>query len=419
MHKTSCEVTHSQLLSGVCPWCGLGIGGGRATVARNPRFSPARLWKISALLEALNHPDRAVRITAINNVSLGGAPLEVALPVLSRALADPEISRVAAGALIMRGSKVEASEITAAEAALADNPTDLAARVLILVYYFKRRLYIEVPRQARHEHVLWIIRNAPHSYIAGTPFAFLDPSRDEQAWREAKALWEGQLRDHPQDAAILWNAAAFLMRFDWNHYEQLLKKGQELEPADPKWPEALGHLYRRRIKLSSGQIRPAAPAMALSQLETALGNTSEEVARLRFLVLCAATALDCHEVEKANVYALEALSIANRADVRWLAGDAIHEGNLVLGRLALMAGDRQGARRHLAEAAKTPGSPHLKTAGPNMVLAEQLLEQGERQVVIDYLNACKLFWLSIDHQPDRWISILEHGGIPDFEAYLR
>ena len=51
-----------------------------------------------------------------------------------------------------------------------------------------------------------------------------------------------------------------------------------------------------------------------------------------------------------------------------------------------------------------------------MKLAHQLLERGERDVVLEYLELCGRFW-----NPDKladWADLGEKGRIPDFGYHL-
>ena len=68
-------------------------------------------------------------------------------------------------------------------------------------------------------------------------------------------------------------------------------------------------------------------------------------------------------------------------------------------------------------AGKTPGSPQLNSFGPNMMLAEALLEAGRKETVIEYLKLCGKFWKR--GQVDKWIEVIKEGGIPKFGANLR
>ena len=100
----------------------------------------------------------------------------------------------------------------------------------------------------------------------------------------------------------------------------------------------------------------------------------------------------------------------------WNTGNAIHHGNLVLGRLALQAGDNDKAKSHLLKAGKTSGSPQLNSFGPNMTLAKELLDKGEKEVVLEFFQLCAKFWKS--DKLDQWIAIVKDGGIPSFGGNL-
>src|SRR5260370_18202826 len=99
-------------------------------------------------------------------------------------------------------------------------------------------------------------------------------------------------------------------------------------------------------------------------------------------------------------------------------GRAIHQGDLVLGRLSLRSGDCEKAKLHLLESGKTKGAPELGSFGPNMMLAKELLECGERDAVIQYLKLCSLFWQTDDPRPKHWIHEIQPVQIPDFGANL-
>ena len=70
-------------------------------------------------------------------------------------------------------------------------------------------------------------------------------------------------------------------------------------------------------------------------------------------------------------------------------------------KLALQAGDVEEAKRRLLAAGKTSGSPALRSFGPNMALAEKLLEKGERDVVLEYFELCKKFWAGESYRMGR------------------
>jgi len=60
-------------------------------------------------------------------------------------------------------------------------------------------------------------------------------------------------------------------------------------------------------------------------------------------------------------------------------------------------------------AAWTPGVGILSTVGPRMLLAQALLDRGEREVVIEYLQKIKSSWRSGAAQLDQRIAVVRKG----------
>ncbi len=102
----------------------------------------------------------------------------------------------------------------------------------------------------------------------------------------------------------------------------------------------------------------------------------------------------------------------------WNYGNAVHKMNIVEGRIALQNGNIKEAKKYLILAGKTTGSPQLNSFGPNMSLAKELLEKGEKEIVMEYLNLCGQFWESDSNKLKNWTEIIQKGGIPDFGANM-
>ncbi len=112
------------------------------------------------------------------------------------------------------------------------------------------------------------------------------------------------------------------------------------------------------------------------------------------------------------------LVLAAEHPMRWYTGNAIHHGHLMLGRVALADGDVATARAELLASADNGGSPQLKSFGPNMRLARDLLQVGERDVVRQYLALCRSFWTYGGKRLDAWDAAIAAGQMPDFGANL-
>lgn len=118
--------------------------------------------------------------------------------------------------------------------------------------------------------------------------------------------------------------------------------------------------------------------------------------------------------------AAELLRTAANFKKDWNYGNAIHRANLVLGRVSLLNGDLDGAKKHLKAAGLTPGSPQLNSFGPNMMLAKELLEKGERNAVLDYLADIGKFWSGARSAEflEEWKAAVQKGQTPNFESHL-
>jgi hypothetical protein len=115
---------------------------------------------------------------------------------------------------------------------------------------------------------------------------------------------------------------------------------------------------------------------------------------------------------------VEVFDLQDHPKAKRAYGNAIHDGNSVLGRAALKQGDIKKAARYLLDAGKTQGSPQLNSFGPNMSLAKELLEKGEKNAVLQYFEFCRKFWSMGGEDLDNWTKEVKAGKVPDFGANL-
>jgi TonB family protein len=193
-----------------------------------------------------------------------------------------------------------------------------------------------------------------------------------------------------------------------------------MDYSKPATPESFG--FDVGEEMAAGQLTdelqsrwPRSPAQVLADLEQDLGGRDNEN-RGYALPQLAKAAVTAGALDKASLYANELLTSAHAGD--WNDGNATHDGNMVRGLVALRSGNLEQAAKDLIEAGKTSGSPQLNSFGPNMTLASELLEKGQRDAVLEYLTLCKKFWtLGVDRL-DTWIDAIRTGGKPDFGANL-
>ena len=161
----------------------------------------------------------------------------------------------------------------------------------------------------------------------------------------------------------------------------------------------------------------------LASHEPQLQQTTDPSKRLFLLLYLAPAALSAGETGKATAYAQELMALGEERKSRpgfgpGMYADATHVGNLLLGRLALLSGDVGKAREHLLAAGRVPGSPVLKSFGPTMLLAQELIEKGEREAAVEYFDLCAKFWEMQDGKLERWKEVVKRGGMPNFGPSL-
>ena len=123
-------------------------------------------------------------------------------------------------------------------------------------------------------------------------------------------------------------------------------------------------------------------------------------------------------LEQARTLANELLTLAEQTPRGWNHGNAIHHGHLILGHVALIEGDLQRASAELLAAGHTPGSPQLNSFGPNCALARDLLEAGQVEPVLEFLEACGTFWKMDFGRRSKWMRQIREKQVPDFGANL-
>jgi hypothetical protein len=318
--------------------------------------------------------------------------------------------------LIMSGIQLKAEEAELLEKQVEKDPNDITSRTKLLVYYFRKQVVDQSAREAKQKHILWLIINSPESEILATPYGVLSTYIDKEVYSQGKKAWIDQLKKKPANLKLLENSANFFQLDDRELAKESIKRARSLDMDNPKWPEKLGRLYSMDMRSRSLEIKTIAAGKALEQFEIAYKLSTDEK-RDVLLKSIAEAAFVAKKPEKAREYAEKMLS-QNRSG--WNYGNNIHHGNIILGRIALAAGDLEQAKKRLIEAGKTPGSPQLNSFGPNMALAKELLEKGEKDVVLEYFKLCSKFWKSERHlqKLKEWSAEVKEGKMPDFRANL-
>lgn len=329
--------------------------------------------------------------------------------------------------LFWRGTGLSIQQADHLERELNFDPNDFADRIELLSFYSFRKIdgtLSEDQMLKRRTQVLWVIEHEPSSHFASDFAVSFDPEGEEsdvEGLRQAEELWLRQVDANPSNSRILYNAGEFFsLVHNWQKSEQLLERACEIDPHSYDIASSLGvdywHDARYAATSEEGRI---SSSKALKEFDRAMRNAQTEDQRRYVLPDAAQAAYESGEFKEASDLSTEMLSMAKEQGRSEDYSDEIHYGNLVLGLIALQNGDTKSAGAHLVESAAISGNPHLDTFGPNMTLAKELLEKGDRKSVLEYLESCSKFWKMGDKKLTEWRADIVAGKMPDFGPNLR
>ena len=380
----------------------------------------------------------------------------VALLLLCAAIAlvaisdyDDEKRRRDFARAVVAAMELTAEGAEALERRLELDDHDLQARAQLVVYYYYQA-YVHHPTRLRdagrdlaihpeharehRDHLLWFIRNAPEAFIHGYGAAQIIPFVNADGYVAGKRAWLIQLEHDPTNLALLGNAAWFLSEMqDRDLLRGILKRGQTLDPENSKWPRNLGHMYLRGARFgygfkgfelagdpdvpsdladlvvpdpTQGPEGSALMAMELFQQAYELAADDERASLLGYM---AEAGFHAHRYQDARAFATAMLSGEHRDAISaW----RIHRANTLLGRLALIDDDVAQAKHYLQEAGKVAASPSLEGYDPEVSLAAELLERGETDAVLAYLELWSKYWPT--DELAEWTALVKVGRTPDW-----
>jgi outer membrane lipoprotein-sorting protein len=224
------------------------------------------------------------------------------------------------------------------------------------------------------------------------------------------------LRQPAIDAVLHWKYRPVIRKGQpvYAYTEAMLNFNDSSKPYKPEdfnLAETMAYA-QRNAELNSKY--PRSPAEILTDLEQDRGATTG-MERSFALPALAKASVEAGALDKAAAYANELLQLKADDPNR---GQGVHDGNMVLGLVSLRQGDLERARTYLLESGKSTGSATLGSFGPNMRLAKDLLEKGERDSVLQYFSLCRAFWKMGGTKLDEWTAEVRKGAIPRFGANL-
>jgi len=190
-----------------------------------------------------------------------------------------------------------------------------------------------------------------------------------------------------------------------------------VQDAIPKLLDAVAHKEVNRIVRSLDEMGIFALCSTLGRqfgrLESCMGLVIGR-ARLIPLVELAIFAAELGAYDRAASYIADAQAFAPEPP-------ELHDVRTVAGLVALAAGQVEEAKKYLADSVRVCREDEyarlMCSIRPfNLMLAEKLLEHGEKAAVLKYLEECQRLWSYATRQISSWIYAIQHGQKPDFLA---
>lgn len=314
--------------------------------------------------------------------------------------------------VLMRGRRLTDDRVAELEAGFDPETASLETHLLLLGYYSQAR----TPSSDRRflDEALWLIAHRPTSDALG--LAHIIQGTNPEGYEEARALWLRVLEHRGQDPAVRASAADFFSFSEPTVALELLEGASAGDPANLELARRLGDMYLRLSQKTSDPMeREHHLDKGLRTLEQGRPPQDDALGQALWLAALAHARFDAGHLEVAAERARELLAVAEQIASTWNYGNAMHEAHTILGRIALAQGDVPTAKAELLESARVRGSPQLGSFGPSLDLAGELLEAGEREAVLEFLELCKGFWRR-GETIDLWRSQVISGQIPSFAS---
>jgi len=297
------------------------------------------------------------------------------------------------------------------ESQLDDNPKDLEARIKLIGFY------TGVGSEERNEHIQWLISNHPDIDIGR--YGRIDKDVAPGEYDEGKRLWLAAVARLPTDSRVLKNAVNYSWLHDSAMSEDLVMQGIALEPLAPMWHAMRGDLRATMASTAdiSDEDRLRCSREAAAEYERALNLSQTPFERFEQTLNLMKASLDAQAYGSAEELATQLLARAKVFETTWIYGEALHAAHIVLGQIALTRGYIAMAVEQLLAAGRTPGSPQLNAFGPDFDLAARILDSGQPNAVIEYLESCKTFWTRNVRALEQWQLAIKKGGSPTFKVW--
>jgi len=304
--------------------------------------------------------------------------------------------------LIYSGRNLAKSEVDKLEADIRKTPEDIDKRLKLIGYYdWNGRSSLD--RLRLRAHVLWMVENHPEHPAVAEP-SLRDLRDDPEGTAQMTELWYKNAATCDASPAVLRSAEKFFFGKDPAEAERLIYCLSEKEPNNSQWGNELAQLYR--MSGVPGQVFPNPADRALYAYNRVLELLHGPAEREALAGDMAGAAFKIGDFDGAAALAKIYLQSRDR--------NATQKANTILGRAALRSGNMSASKQYLLDSSGPAAARDIATYGPMMALARELLEKGERDTVLQYLEKCLILWPRGENTLQNWISDIQKGATPNF-----
>ena len=295
---------------------------------------------------------------------------------------------------------ISAAEAKRLENKLTKDPSDADAHIKLVGFYSNFEVKdTKIRATARTRHRLWLIENRPEMSdddIIGFRFADYKPESAEYAL--LKAAWLKQIEANKSNIKIRINAFHFLKKNDQKLAVEIITEGLKIDPDSYELPLALQKMYhvgRDGVVTEKAGEREARKKSELELGDLALSILKKErsherdIERRKLLQELVKVAFELNKNDKARSMATELVLDFGHDSAALGYDDAAHIGNIILGRIELRQKNITKAKEYLLISIRAPlRKKNSWLEEIDTILAKELFEAGERDVVIDYFKLC-------------------------------
>lgn len=305
------------------------------------------------------------------------------------------------------GSWIDNDEAESLEQQISTDPSNKIARAKLLGYYSARENTRNDERK-QIEHILWVLEHEPKCGLGVTPALHISKLQNPIGFAKAKEIALRQAKRFRRNSNVLTDIGSIFRGDDPEFAVSLLRRAYKISNGTNRDRVAfwlsMTLACRGRIEKNQADLIEATKLMKESIAQ------KRPTAKIDFRTWLAKLALEANQFATGAEVANEMLSDNSQND------QSVHVACNVLGTISFQQGDVRTACERLIQAGRVNGGHRLRSYGPMMKLAQKLLDVGQKDAVLRYLNDCKSFWEMGQPELAQWIIRIEAGETPQLEG---